>query len=75
MLMVNSCVSSWYSGAATVTCFRGTVTSACPFSRNTRVAADAAELSRLLISTRRQALGREVLGLKVTGTCGVQHGA
>jgi hypothetical protein len=33
------------------------------------VAAAAAELSRLLMSTRRHDLGREVLGLKVTGTC------
>lgn len=67
--MANSCVPSWYSGAATLTCFSGILTSAWPLSRKTSVAADAAELSRLLMSTRRQDFGREVLGLNVTGTC------
>lgn len=68
-VMPNSCAASWYSGTATLTCFSGARTSACPLSKNTRVAAVAAELSLLLISTSRQDLGRDVSGLNLTGTC------
>jgi hypothetical protein len=38
-------------------------------SKKTSVAAVAAELSRLLISTSLQDLGRDVPGLNLTGTC------